>query len=73
MKKKNAKTGKRTGQEKETQNIKGLLTEGRKYHDPMKHNEFICPLCGGVAAIYQYGGRAKAECYACGRWIEDDY
>lgn len=40
-----------------------LMEEARKYAVPMKHTEFKCPCCGGIASAVIEGGVIKTECH----------
>lgn len=44
-----------------------LMNEALKHLTPLKHEEFECPLCGGIATVNQTGGVVLAECHACNR------
>ena len=44
-----------------------LMEEARKYAVPMmKHTEFKCPCCGGIASAVIEEGVIKAECHVTG-------
>ena len=43
---------------------KMLLGVGRKYIEPLKHAEFKCPICGGVATVYVQYDTLIVECHA---------
>ena len=45
---------------------KMLLGVGRKYVEPLKHSEFKCPICGGVATVCVEYDKLIAECHAEG-------
>ena len=42
-----------------------LLDEAEKHVQPLKHTEFTCPICGGIASAILAEGEIKAECHAC--------
>ena len=46
---------------------KMLLQEGLKRLIPLKHVEFICPACGGIATVHRSGDTIIVECHACSR------
>lgn len=50
---------------------KMLWREGLKHLTPLKHKEFICPVCGGIATANQSGEIVAVECHACGRRATD--
>lgn len=41
---------------------------GKKNFNAIKHVEFKCPLCKGIASVCQEGGNIKTECHACSTW-----
>lgn len=43
-----------------------LLKEGLKHKEPLKFNEFTCPLCGGIATTGTVSLKTRVECHACG-------
>lgn len=45
---------------------KELFQESLKHVKKLKHEEFTCPICGGVASVIQSGDEIEAECHACG-------
>lgn len=46
---------------------KKLLAAARETESrPLKHGEFECPVCGGVASVRHENGITWAECHACG-------
>mgnify|MGYP006995780216 CR=1 FL=1 len=47
-----------------------LLKKAEKYVQPLKHTEFSCPICGGVATVTATSFGTRAECHACGAWEE---
>lgn len=48
-----------------------LLKAGRKHAMSLKHVEFECPVCGGVATAVVANAVLRAECHACSRWMEE--
>lgn len=47
---------------------KMLLGVGRKYVEPLKHVEFKCPYCGGIATVCIRYDKIIAECHAENLW-----
>lgn len=47
---------------------KMLLGVGRKYVEPLKHVEFKCPYCGGIATVHIRYDKIIAECHAENLW-----
>ena len=45
---------------------KKLLEEGLKHRKALVHEEYICPICGGIATIGTFENITTAECHACG-------
>lgn len=50
-----------------------LLKAGRKVIKPLKHTEFSCPVCGGVATAAMVNETIRVECHACSRWAQERY
>lgn len=42
-----------------------LLAVGKEIFNALKHVEYACPNCGGVASIGLEDGWIIAECHAC--------
>ena len=43
-----------------------LLEVARKVAIPIRHTEFACPCCSGIASAVVENGAVIAECHACG-------
>lgn len=63
MRKKNTK---KKGEEKRL-----LMNVGRKHYEPLKHIEFKCPKCNGIATVYVENDYIRTECHACGTWGQE--
>lgn len=50
-----------------------LLMEGLKHFTPLKHTEFICPVCGGIATIGCENQLVVTECHACSTNVLERY
>ena len=55
---------KRTDADKEK-----LRELGKKNFDALKHTEFKCPICGGIATVCLESGSIRSECHACSTWV----
>lgn len=42
-----------------------LMDEAKKVARPIRHTEFTCPYCGGVASTVIENGNISAECHCC--------
>lgn len=42
-----------------------LFNTGKEYLISLKHVEFECPLCGGIATVYGDETYTGVECHAC--------
>lgn len=43
-----------------------LIREGLKHRKDLTHEEYICPICGGIASIGTLKNITTIECHACG-------
>lgn len=48
-----------------------MLQEAKKARTPLKHAEFKCPNCKGVASVIVLCGQLKAECHNCGMKVTE--
>ena len=46
-----------------------LRKVGKKNYKPLKHEEFKCPLCKGVASVGMEANVLRIECHACSTWV----
>lgn len=46
------------------EDMKLLMGVGKKYIKPLKHAEFKCPICGGVATVCVQYDTLIVECHA---------
>lgn len=53
------------------QKQKALLRVGKEVVIPVRLKEFKCPVCGGVASVVCRDSVLRAECHACGIWVEE--
>lgn len=42
-----------------------LMEKAKKHAKPLKHTEFKCPYCGGIASTVIENGTVAAECHSC--------
>lgn len=47
-----------------------LLKAGEENFKPLIHNEFKCPVCGGIASVSVVTRIMRSECHSCGRFGE---
>lgn len=43
-----------------------LFNVAKNYIEPLKHSEFKCPICGGIATVCVEYDKLIAECHAEG-------
>lgn len=46
------------------EDMKLLMGVGKKHIEPLKHAEFKCPICGGIATVYVQYDTLIVECHA---------